>query len=243
MRNDGRTSTQIRPLRFVPNFTRNPAGSVLVEVGDTMVLCTVSVQAGVPPWLRPQKFQQGWLTAEYCMVPSATDTRNKRERGLVTGRSQEIQRLIGRSLRGVMDLSKCPNTTFVVDCDVLQADGGTRTAAINGAWIALKIAIDKGLQKNFLKESPLLDNLAAVSIGLKNDELLLDLDYSEDSTADVDMSIVMTQSGKIQEVQCSSERAAFTHDQLNEAVAMAKGSLEEIFSMQNATVDEASLAE
>ena len=138
-----------------------------------------------------------------------------------------------------MDLTKCPNITFVVDCEVLQADGGTRTAAINGAWIALKIAIDKGLQKDFIKESPLLDNLAAVSVGIKNDELLLDLDYSEDSTADVDMSVVMTQSGKIQEVQCSSERAAFTQDQLNEAVSSAKSSMEEIFALQNTAVDEA----
>ena len=241
MRNDGRVATQLRPVRFVPNFTKNPAGSVLIEMGQTMVLCTVSVQNGVPAWLRPQKYQQGWLTAEYCMLPSATDTRNKRERGQVSGRSQEIQRLIGRSLRGVMDLSKCPNITFVVDCDVLQADGGTRTAAINGAWVALKIAIDKGLQKNFLKESPLLDNVAAVSVGIKNDELLLDLDYSEDSTADVDMSVVMTQSGKIQEIQCSSEKAAFTHDQLNESVTSAKDSIQEIFELQNAALEEASL--
>ena len=243
MRNDGRVATQIRPIRFVPNYTKNPAGSVLVEMGNTMVLCTVSVQNGVPAWLRPQKFQQGWLTAEYCMVPSATDTRNKRERGHISGRSQEIQRLIGRSLRGVMDLTKCPNITFIVDCEVLQADGGTRTAAINASWVALKIAIDKGLQKNFIKESPLLDNVAAVSVGIKSDELLLDLDYSEDSTADVDMSVVMTQSGKIQEVQCTSEKTAFTHNQLNEAVTSAKDAIQEIFDLQNAAMDEASLEE
>lgn len=241
MRADGRVSTQIRPINFITNFTKNPAGSVLVEMGKTTVLCNVSIEKGVPSWLRAERHQRGWLTAEYCMIPSATDFRNRRERGHTSGRSQEIQRLIGRSLRGIIDLKKCPDTTFVVDCEVLQADGGTRVASINGAWLALKLAVDKALQAGRLKQNPLLDNIAAISVGIKNDELLVDLDYSEDSVADVDMSIIMTQSGKIQEVQCSSERTSFTQSQLNEAITNAENSMNEVFEAQNTAIEEASL--
>ena len=242
MRADGRVSTQIRPIRFVPNFTKNPAGSVLIEMGGTVVLCTVSMENGVPSWLRGQRYQRGWLTAEYCMIPSATDFRNKRERGHTAGRSQEIQRLIGRSLRGIVDLTKCPDTTFVVDCEVLQADGGTRVASINGSWLALKLAVDKAMAAGRLKQNPILDNIAAVSVGIKNDELLIDLDYSEDVNADVDMSIIMTQNGKIQEIQCTSERATFTQNQLNEAISTAESSLQEIFEAQNQALEELELA-
>ena len=242
MRTDGRVSSQIRPLRFVTNFTKNPAGSVLIEMGKTVVLCNVSIENGVPSWLRPQRHQRGWLTAEYCMIPSATDYRNKRERGHTSGRSQEIQRLIGRSLRGIIDLTKAPDTTFVVDCEVLQADGGTRVAAINGSWVALKLAVDKAIQTGRIKQNPLLDNIGAISVGIKNDELLIDLDYSEDSIADVDMSIIMTQNGKIQEVQCSSERTSFTHSQLNEAISTAENSIKEIFEAQNTALEEAEFA-
>ena len=241
MRNDGRVSSQIRPMRFVTNFTKNPAGSVLVEMGGTVVLCNVSIERGVPSWLRPERHQRGWLTAEYCMIPSATDSRNKRERGHTTGRSQEIQRLIGRSLRGIVDLTKCPDTTLVIDCEVLQADGGTRVAAINGSWLALKLAVTKAMQSGKIKQNPILDNLGAMSVGIKNDELLVDLDYSEDSIADVDMSIIMTQSGKIQEVQCSSERTSFTQDQLNEAITSAQNAMEEVFEAQNSALEEAEL--
>lgn len=241
MRADGRVATQIRPIRFVTNFTKNPAGSVLVEMGNTTVLCNVSVESGVPSWLRNQRNKRGWLTAEYCMIPSATDTRNKRERGHTTGRSQEIQRLIGRSLRGVVDLTKCPDTTFVIDCEVLQADGGTRVAAINGAWLALKLAVDKTLREGYIKQNPLLDNLAAISIGIKNEELLVDLDYSEDSVADVDMTVVMTQNGKIQEVQCTSERTSFTQNQLSEAVSNAENAIQEVFEAQNTALEEIDL--
>lgn len=238
MRADGRVSTQIRPLRFITNFTKNPAGSVMIEMGGTTVLCNVSVENGVPSWLRQQRHQRGWLTAEYCMIPSATDLRNKRERGHTSGRSQEIQRLIGRSLRGIIDLKKCPDTTFVIDCEVLQADGGTRVASINGAWVALKLAVNKAMASGRIKENPILDNIAAMSVGIKNDELLVDLDYSEDSVADVDMSIIMTQNGKIQEVQCSSEGNSFTQNQLNEAISNAENAIQEIVEAQNAALEE-----
>ena len=152
MRNDGRSAAQLRPIRIVPHYTSYADGSVLIETGETRVLCTVSVEDSVPNWLRSQKNQQGWLTAEYCMLPGSTHTRTKRERGHIGGRTQEIQRLIGRSLRGILDMSKIPDMTFIVDCDVLQADGGTRTAAVTGGYIALQLAISKLLRENRLRQ-------------------------------------------------------------------------------------------
>jgi ribonuclease PH len=233
MRQDERHPTQVRPIRFVPNFLKNADGSVLVELGDTIILCTTNVEDNVPNWLRRSRSRQGWLTAEYSMVPSATHSRNKRERGFISGRSHEIQRLIGRSLRGVMDLTKIPDTTFVVDCEVLQADGGTRTAAITGGWIALKIAVDKCLRQGKLQQNPLMENIAAISAGLKDGNLLVDLNYEEDNSADLDINIVMTSSGKIQEIQGTAEGRGFDQKQLNHIIEASQGALQSIFDLQN----------
>lgn len=232
MRHDGRASTQLRPIRLVPDFTKHAAGSVLIETGETRVLCTVSVEETVPAWKRNQPSSTGWLTAEYSMLPGATNVRSKRERTHVGGRTQEIQRLIGRSLRGVMDLKRCPDLTFIVDCDVLQADGGTRTAAITGSYVALKMAVDRLLRKGRLKSNPLTNSVAAVSVGIKDGNILVDLDYEEDSTADLDMNVVMTQDLQILEIQGTAERAAFSRDQVLSIIDAASASLVTTFDLQ-----------
>ena len=237
MRHDGRENGQARALRFTPNYTMNPDGSVLVETGHTRVLCTVNVEDSVPHWMRNMKPAQGWLTAEYSMLPGSTHSRSKRERSHTSGRTQEIQRLIGRSLRGVMDFKKCPDMSFMVDCDVLQADGGTRTAAITGAWVALRIAVDKMLASGKLKKDPMTDGVAAVSVGIKNNEVLVDLDYKEDSSADIDMNVVMTHSGKILEIQGTAEKASFTKEQVMEIIDAAENSLKHSFLLQAAAVE------
>jgi ribonuclease PH len=237
LRKDGRLEDQMRPIRIVPNYTKNAHGSVLIEFGDTKVLCTVCVEPGVPSFLRNANPAQGWLTAEYAMLPGSTDTRTRRERPSPSGRSHEIQRLIGRSLRGIINLQKCPDMTFSVDCDVLQADGGTRTAAITGAYVALKMAVDKLIRQKRLSVNPLHDIVAAVSIGLKDDVLLVDPDYSEDSTIDCDTNIVMTQSGKILEFQGTAEQGAFTRDQVIQIVDTAQTILAPIFDMQQAAAE------
>lgn len=232
LRNDGRSSEQMRPIRFIPNYTKNADGSVLVEFGDTKVLCTVSVDDGVPPFLRNANPPQGWLTAEYSMLPGATTSRSRRERPAPSGRSQEIQRLIGRALRGVIDLNKCPDYTFTIDCDVLQADGGTRTASITGAFVALKLAVDKMLRKKKLTTNPLHDAVAAVSVGLSNGNILVDLNYEEDSRADLDMNVVLTHSGKFLEIQGTGERASFTKEQVMAIMDAAADSLKPCFELQ-----------
>lgn len=237
LRHDGRHSGQMRPIRIIPHFTKNAAGSVLIEFGDTRVICTVSAEEGVPSFLRNANPSQGWLTAEYSMLPGATGTRSRRERPAPSGRSQEIQRLIGRSLRGIIDLKKCPDYTFTIDCDVIQADGGTRTAAITGSYVALKIAVDQLLRKRKLSVNPLTNAVAAVSVGLKDGEVLVDLDYIEDSSADLDMNIVMTQTGEFLEVQGTAERAAFTKDQINRILDAAEEALRPCFDMQNQAAD------
>lgn len=231
-RMDGRSGAQMRPIRITPGFTRHAAGSVLVEYGMTQVICTVTVEDGVPSFLRQASPPQGWLTAEYSMLPSATNSRTRRERTGPSGRTQEIQRLIGRSIRGVIDLNLCPDTTFTIDCDVIQADGGTRTASITGAYVALKLAIDRCLRSGRLKNNPLKDAVAAVSIGLKDERILVDLNYLEDSSADLDMNVVMTQSGKILEIQGTAERSAFTKDQIISIVDAASESLRPVFDLQ-----------
>jgi len=237
LRNDGRASGQLRPLRIVPHYLKHPTGSVLIEFGETKVICAVTVEDNIPPFLRNASPPQGWLTAEYSMLPAATGTRTKRERQNVSGRTQEIQRLIGRSLRSVVDLYKCPDMTFMIDCDVIQADGGTRTASITGAFVAMKIAIDKLLRSGRLKANPLKDSVAAVSVGLLRNELFVDLNYIEDSTADLDMNIVMTQSGKILEIQGTAERSAFDKDQVMAIIDMAGQALEEVFALQLAAAE------
>ena len=237
LRHDGRTSTQMRPIKITPHFTKNPAGSVLIEFGDTRVLCTVCVDDNVPPFLRNVSPPKGWLTAEYSMLPSSTQTRTRRERPSPSGRSQEIQRLIGRSLRGIIDLNLCPDMTFLIDCDVLQADGGTRTASITGAYVALKICIDQLLRTGRLKQNPLKDAVCAVAIGLREDEILVDLDYEEDSQVDLDMNVILTQSGKILEIQGTAERQAFTKEQVNKIIDAAESALEPCFELQATAAD------
>ena len=237
MRKDGRSSTQVRAIRFVPNYLNNPLGNVLVEWGETIVSCSVNVERGVPVWLRNSRPAKGWLSAEYCMLPSSTHTRTKRERGYASGRSQEIQRLIGRSLRSVLDLSKCPEKSFIVDCDVLHADGGTRTASITGAWVALKLAVNRLLREGHLSEDPLSDAVAAVSVGYKGEDLFVDPNYSEDSTADLDMNVVMRESGKIQEIQGTGERAGFDFQQINNITKVSQEVLLPIFELQQAAVE------
>ena len=237
MRNDGRSMTQVRPLRFTPNYSKHADGSVLIEVGDTKVLCTATVEDSVPHWMRQQRHSRGWLTAEYSMLPRATNTRVKRERQHPSGRSQEIQRLIGRSLRGILDFSKLPERTIILDCDVLQADGGTRTASITGAYVALKIAIDKLLREGNLKQNPLIDGIAAVSIGIRNESILVDLNYEEDSSADIDLNLVMTHSGKILEIQGTGERTSFTPKQLMEMVEAGQEALHGSFELQQLAAD------
>lgn len=237
LRHDGRSAGQMRPLRITPNYTKYAAGSVLVEYGETKVLCTVSADEGVPSFLRNATPAQGWLTAEYSMLPASTQTRTRRERPAPSGRSQEIQRLIGRSLRGVIDLRKCSDFTFTIDCDVLQADGGTRTASITGAYVALKMAVDKLLRAGKLNDNPLTDAVAAVSVGLKDGEILVDLDYIEDSTCDLDMNIVMTQSGKFLELQGTAERAAFTKEQVNDIMDAASEALQPCYELQHEAAD------
>lgn len=229
---DGRTSLQMRPIRITPDYTKHAAGSVLVEFGQTQVLCTVTAEDGVPGFLRQASPPQGWLTAEYAMLPSATNTRSRRERNGPSGRTQEIQRLIGRALRGVIDLTRCPDVTFTIDCDVIQADGGTRTASITGAYVALKLAVDRCLRSGRIKANPLTDSVAAVSIGLKAEQLLVDLNYVEDSSADLDMNVVVTQSGKILEIQGTAERAAFSRDQVVRIIDAAMESLRPVFDLQ-----------
>lgn len=195
MRNDGRQFNELRPISFIRHYTKHAEGSVLVSFGDTKVLCTASVEAGVPRWLKGQG--QGWLTAEYGMLPRATGTRTQREaaRGKQSGRTQEIQRLIGRSLRAMLDLKKLGENTIYIDCDVIQADGGTRTASITGAAIALIDALESLQRSKKLTQDPLLGLVAAVSVGIKEGKAYLDLNYLEDSTCDTDLNVVMTQAG------------------------------------------------
>lgn len=234
MRNDGRSATQLRPMRMTPHFTNSTYGSVLMEAGETRVLCTVSVEETVPGWMRNSKVPKGWLTAEYSMLPGSTHQRSKRERNHLGGRTQEIQRLIGRSLRGVIDLYKIPDLTLIVDCDVIQADGGTRTAAITGSYVALKLAVDRLIREGKLRQNPIKDGVAAISIGVKDDKSFVDLNYIEDSQVDLDMNVVLTQSGKILEIQGSAEKAAFTKQQVMNIIETAEEALKPIFELQKA---------
>ena len=237
MRKDGRTSRQMRALRITPDFTKNATSSVLVEFGDTKVLCTVFAEDGVPSFLRHSNPPQGWLTAEYSMLPGATLSRSKRERQNVGGRTQEIQRLIGRSLRGIIDLTACPDVTLTIDCDVLQADGGTRTASITGAYVALKMACDRLMRSGKMKRNPITDGVAAVSIGISKGELLCDLNYIEDSSAELDMNVVITHSGKFLEIQGTAEKGSFTKEQVMGIMDLAGDALKPVFAAQNLAAD------
>jgi ribonuclease PH len=227
MRHDGRASDALRPITIQRRFTRPAAGSVLIASGRTTVLCTACVEPQVPPWMAGQG--RGWVTAEYGMLPGSTAPRKKRDVGKVDGRTTEIQRLIGRSLRAVVDLSALGERSVFVDCDVLEADGGTRTASITGAMIAL---VDALATIADLAESPLRDSVAAISVGIVDGQAVLDLDYAEDVAADVDMNVVMTGSGRFVEIQGTGEEATFTEDELAIMVGLARGGLAQIREIQ-----------
>lgn len=231
-RHDGRQANQLRQIRIERGFTLYAEGSVLICFGETRVLCNASVEEKVPPFMRGQG--RGWVTAEYSMLPRATQTRSPREaaRGKLGGRTMEIQRLIGRALRAVVDFELLGERTIVIDCDVLQADGGTRTAAITGAWIALADAIDKLLEQGLIERSPLKDSVAAVSAGVVSGQVVLDLDYVEDSGADVDMNFVMTGDGRFVEVQGTAEEEPFTGAELDALRDMASLGCGELTQLQ-----------
>jgi ribonuclease PH len=231
VRTDGRRPEELRPLELLPDYLEQPHGSVLFSQGKTKVLCTASIQEGVPRWLYGKG--RGWLTAEYSLLPASTGDRTEREasRGKQGGRTVEIQRLIGRSIRSVTDFEALGERTLWVDCDVLQADGGTRCAAISGAYVAAKRALDRfGLSRT------LTGSVAAVSVGIVGDEPLLDLDYSEDSQADVDMNVVMTGDGALVEVQATAERTPFSRARLDELLELAAGGIEELAAAQEEAV-------
>ena len=232
IRRDGREPDDLRTLAFTRDFTQFAAGSVLVEFGMTRVLCTASVEERIPPWLRGKG--RGWVTAEYSMLPGATSERNDREaaRGKQSGRTQEIQRLIGRSLRAVTDLTATGEVQVTVDCDVLQADGGTRTASICGGYVALHDAFSRLVADTKLGAHPLTDQCAAISVGIVDALPYLDLDYSEDVRAEVDMNVVMTGEGRFVEVQGTAEGAAFSRRELDDLLALAEGGIAQIFELQ-----------
>jgi len=232
MRASGRAADSLRAIHFETNVSKYAEGSCLVQFGDTHVLCTASVEQRVPSWLRDSG--RGWITAEYGMLPRATAERTDREaaRGRQTGRTQEIQRLIGRSLRAVTDLEAMADMQVRVDCDVLQADGGTRTASITGAWVALHLACQRLVKLGLLDEIPLTDHVAAVSCGLADGEALLDLDYQEDSSAQADANFVLTGSGAIVEVQATAEQKAFSQEALLQLLALARRGTDELVLMQ-----------
>ena len=231
----GRETNQLREIRLTRDYTRHAEGSVLVEFGDTKVLCNASVEAGVPRWLRGK--HQGWITAEYGMLPRATHTRSGREatRGKQGGRTLEIQRLIGRSLRAAVNLKKLGEFTITVDCDVIQADGGTRTASITGAFVALQDAVNflKKDKNGAMKGDPIKHQLAAVSVGIYEGEPVLDLDYAEDSKAHTDMNVIMTASGGFVEVQGTAEGEPYSQDELNAMLALASKGIKELVAIQS----------
>jgi len=232
MRSTGRKAGELRKITITRNFIKHAEGSVLVEFGDTKVICNASVEESVPPFLRGKG--TGWVTAEYSMLPRATHTRSPREaaKGKIGGRTYEIQRLIGRSLRAVIDLSVLGERSIHVDCDVIQADGGTRTASITGAYIALVDAINWLVEKGSISINPLREAVAAVSVGIVAGEVLLDLDYSEDSTAEVDMNFVVTSSGRFVEVQGTAESEPFTLAQMDEMRTVALDGIDQLLKIQ-----------
>jgi ribonuclease PH len=229
-RKDGRAANQLRETKITPNFSPYAEGSALIEIGNTRVICTASVEEKVPPFLRNKGI--GWVTAEYAMLPRATHTRTNRETRGATGRTQEIQRLIGRSLRAVVDMSLLGERQIMIDCDVLQADGGTRCASITGACVALALAVKKLLIDGKIRRNPILSEVAAVSVGMVDGQPVLDLCYDEDSSAEVDMNIVCTGSGKFIEIQGTAEREPFNREQMNAMLELAEGGIGQLFSLQ-----------
>ncbi|MCL4486812.1 MAG: ribonuclease PH [Chloroflexi bacterium] len=233
MRNDGRRNDQLRPVKMTPGYVDYPEGSVLVEAGRTRVLCAVTVQPGVPRWLEGRS--QGWITGEYAMLPRATHTRTPRE-VTPSARSQEIRRLIGRSLRAAVDLNLIGENTITVDCDVIQADGGTRTASITGAYVALAIALKKMIATKAASPKALKTAVAAVSVGIVGREEMLDLNYAEDSKAEVDFNVVMTAEGKFVEVQGTAEGEPFSRDAMERLLNLARNGIGELLKIQQSTL-------
>ncbi len=236
MRPSGRAADEMRALSFETNFTKHAEGSVLVGFGDTRVLVTASVEDRIPPWMRGKG--EGWVTAEYSMLPRATHTRGQREaaKGKQSGRTQEIQRLIGRSLRAVTDMKKLGERQITLDCDVIQADGGTRTAAISGAWVALRLAVQGLLDSGAITADPLTRKVAAVSCGIHNGNPVLDLDYIEDSSADADANFVLIEGGQIAEVQATAEGATYDEEALLRLLRLARMGCDRIFAAQGEAV-------
>jgi len=234
----GRAASALRPVLLTPNFVATAEGSVLIEIGNTRVLCNATVEQGVPAWMRNSG--RGWVTAEYGMLPRATLTRTAREaeRGKIGGRTHEIQRLIGRSLRGVVDMTALGERTVILDCDVLQADGGTRTAAITGACAALAIAMNRMMASGALKANPVKQLVAATSVGIVEDTALLDLAYEEDSQAEVDMNVVMTEDGGLVEVQATAEKTAFSRSRMLEMMDLAEAGIRELLAAQRKAIDQ-----
>jgi ribonuclease PH len=231
MRPDGRRPDELRPLSITPGWLRDPEGSALIKAGNTWVICTASVEERVPPFLKDSG--KGWVTAEYAMLPRATQTRSGRQAG---GRGKEIERLIGRSLRAAIDLSALGPRSITIDCDVLQADGGTRTASITGGWVALALAVQKLIDKRLLTRSPLMSHVAAVSVGIIDGEPRLDLPYEEDSKADVDMNVVMTDGDRLVEIQGTAEHGTFDRKQLDTLCDLAATGVRQLVAAQKAAV-------
>ena len=231
MRNNNRRNDEMREVKVTKNYIIHPEGSVLIEFGNTKVICNATVEEKIPRWLRGTG--SGWITAEYSMLPRATNTRVQREstKGKLSGRTMEIQRLIGRALRATIDLEKLGERTIMIDCDVIQADGGTRTASITGAYLALELAIEKLIDERKLKEMPIKAKVAAISVGKVRNELLLDLEYEEDSRADVDMNIVMNDKGEFIELQGTGEEATFTQTELLKFIELSKNAFDKLFKL------------
>lgn len=236
-RPSGRQADELRAIKIDRNYTAHAEGSVLISSGNTKVLCNASIEAKVPRFLKGKN--QGWVTAEYGMLPRSTHTRMGREaaRGKQSGRTQEIQRLIGRSLRAALDLNKLGENTITLDCDVIQADGGTRTASITGAYVALHDALQSALDNRMVKESPLVRQIASVSVGIYEGTPVLDLDYPEDSTAETDMNVIMDMEGKFIEVQGTAEGAPFSSDEMNAMLALANKGIQELIAHQNSALE------
>jgi len=236
MRQNSRTNEQMRNLEIIPNVNLYAEGSCLIKCGNTHVLCTASVENEVPTWLKGQ--DKGWVTAEYALLPRSTQTRVARETKGAGGRTHEIQRLIGRSLRAAVDLHKMPEISIKIDCDVLQADGGTRTASISGGFVALYLALQKLVQEGRLPRNPVKEYVAAVSCGICNGEPVLDLDYAEDSHADADTNFVLTESNRIVELQATAEGATFNEAEFNELFRLAKSGIHQIITLQKKVLGE-----
>jgi ribonuclease PH len=237
VRPNNRLNNELRKIQIIPGFVKTPAGSVLMETGDTRVLCSAMIEDKVPPFLKGSG--NGWITAEYSLLPASTETRNQREvnKGKVSGRTSEIQRLIGRSLRAVVDMKALGERTIWIDCDVIQADGGTRTASITGSFVALYLAFIKLKQQGVIDTIPIKDYVAAISVGIVSSEKVLDLEYVEDSQADVDMNFVMTGDGKFVEIQGTAEGNPFSRQDFDELAALAEKGIQELIAMQKDIIE------